>query len=52
MQPTPNDYISALEQQRNDALNQLANAMAAVAALTREKDAIRAELERQSEKAD
>jgi FtsZ-binding cell division protein ZapB len=33
-----NDYISALEKQRNDALNEVVNLKAEVAALRREND--------------
>lgn len=35
MKPTADDFIAALESQRNDALNQLVNAAAQVASLHR-----------------
>ncbi len=49
MQPNPQDFIAILEQQRNDALNQLVNCAAALAAMARERDAFKAEVERLNE---
>lgn len=45
MTPEPQDYIAALEVQRNDAMNRLANALAENAALRREIERLTAEKE-------
>lgn len=44
MNATPQDYITAIEQQRNSALNEVVNLRAALAAASREIEGLRAEL--------
>lgn len=51
MKPEPEDYYAALVQQRNDALNLVANLMAEVAMLRRMLDAGRAGAEKDGEEA-